>query len=79
MERSESYSGKGAEVGGGPLCRCGEKMLPVFIYNSGTTRITAVCPKTFTHPWAENGHQYLVTTTPEHAATGCCNVQRIDG
>jgi hypothetical protein len=61
-------------------CRCGEQMQPVYIRNSGTTEVRQACPKWGGAPWKQNnGHQYVLTTTWEHAITGCCNLQEVCG
>jgi hypothetical protein len=58
-----------------PTCRCSERMYTVKrpYHNSGTTRITFACRGA--RPYADNGHQWAVTTSPEHHLnTGgrCC-------
>ena len=62
-----------------PTCRCGTKMEPTYARNSGTTEVLLACPRWGGKPWRSNGHQYLVTTTQEHAAEGCCTLREVGG
>jgi hypothetical protein len=63
-------------------CRCGRPWRPVRYSNSGTTEVTLACPIA-AHTWGANphvwrwavaGHEFVVTTKPAHAATGCCDI-----
>ena len=62
-----------------PTCRCGEAMKPTYVRNSGTTEVCYACPSWGGAPWKANGHQWLLTTTEEHAAIGCCNIREVMG
>lgn len=66
-------------------CKCGRNWVPVYYGNSGTTEIRLACP-VVREAWGDDpyvwrrtvrGHQFVITTTPEHQATGCCNIWEV--
>lgn len=68
-------------------CRCGQPWVSVHFGNSGTTEILRACPTvraewadvpTYTRGASVPGHEFVVTTKPTHAATGCCNIRHVD-
>lgn len=69
-------------------CKCGLAWVSVWHENSGTTDVTLACP-VIRDEWAPGGpygwrhevpgHQYVITTTAQHAATRCCNVFSVQG
>lgn len=66
------------------VCTCGLPFIPAYFANSGSTRVRAACPEWIAEQrrsdWYERvpGHEYVVETTPEHAATGCCDIRRVE-
>lgn len=70
---NERWTGPAPRVG----CRCGRWMIGAWQSNSGTTYIAGHCPEA--EPYNRIGHQWLVRTKPEHAATGCCDTWEVRG
>lgn len=66
-------------------CQCGQLWQRCYYENSGTTEIRLACPHLVDY-WGDNpyvwrrsleGHQFVVSSTAEHASTGCCDVWKV--